>query len=107
MSKTYRNAGIGLAVLFGILAPYASLRPAFEEQKAEREGRALPTRGEYDTVLSDQMREDFREAEKELMKNEGGFAWGIRQKLFGRNPYAAGKKQEGDARGGGEEGGKG
>lgn len=94
MSRTNRNIGIVLAVGCGVLVSYSTLRPELEKQKAERLGLPLD-RKDYDTVLSGQMRDDFREAGREL-RNEGGFAWGIRQKLFGRNPNVVVAKEGGD-----------
>lgn len=110
MSKSYRNVGIGIASICGVLTAYATFRPALEEQRAERLGHEIGDGKAYGTVISDQMRQDFREAEKEF-QNEGGFAWGIRQALFGRNPYAEVKKEGGEGRGqrkaGDGDGGKG
>ena len=90
MSRTYRNIGILLVSTCGVLTTYATLRPALEEQRAERLGQTLPSTHK-DTAISDQMRDDFREAGQEL-ENRGGFAWGIRKALFGRNPYAVVRK---------------
>lgn len=93
MSKSFRNAGILLAGVCGVLTTYATLRPALEEQKAERLGHEISNEKAYGTVISDQMRGDFQEAGKEL-RNEGGFAWGIRKALFGRDPNVVVKKEE-------------
>lgn len=103
MSKTFRNVGILLASTCGVLTAYASFRPALEEQKAERLGAdpAFRKAHQKDTVISDQMRQDFEEAGKEW-REDRGFAWGLRAALRGRNLYAQ-QNQKAEIEGGGEE----
>lgn len=99
MSKTYRNTGILLAVVCGVLTSYSAFRPELEEQKAERLGLNRLSEEQKQAqggVLSEQMRQDFREAGRELEGEEGkgGFAWGIRRALFGGRKTAV-EKEEG------------
>lgn len=111
MSKTFRNFGILLAGTCGALTAYAALQPALEEQRAQRLGYDLsPKQKAYGTIISDQMREDFKQAEKEW-NHEGGFGWGIRALLRGRNPYSPSQvrvegKGEGEGKRQGEIGSK-
>lgn len=92
MSQTFRNLGILLSGSCGVLIAYATFPPALEEQQSERFGdKHVPADRKYDTVISDQMKEDFREAGKELqVGSQGGFAWGLRQMVWGK-----GGKEEG------------
>jgi len=96
--STYRVAGPVLAGVCGVLIAYTTLRPELEAQQAERLGETHPQPAEkkYDTVISDQMREDFREAGKELGASDGGFAWGIR-KMFSKGPDAGEQEQRVDS----------
>ena len=87
MSKANRNFGIFLATTFGVLTAYVTWRPELEAQRAERLGYEVPKRGQADNAISEQIRGDFREAGKEW-EQDGGFAWGIRKALRGRNPFA-------------------
>lgn len=89
MSRNGPFVGLFLATTFGVLTAYVTWRPELEEQRAKRLGHELPKREHADNVISEQMREDFREAGKEF-DQEGGFAWGIRKALRGRNPFAKG-----------------
>lgn len=100
MSKGFRNFGFLLVGTCGVLTSYATFRPEFEAQQ----GLPRAETARSTTIISDQMREDFKEAGKEW-SNEGGFAWGIRQAFFGRNPYAARKDGGGTNSGQGTEGG--
>lgn len=72
------------------LPAYSTFAPALQEQQAERRGEfkaihepVVPRSSE--TALSDAIRNDLRDARKELSET-GGFAWGIRQAIFGKSP---------------------
>lgn len=69
---------------------YTALQPALEEQQQEKEGSFATQHNNKDQehAISQAMISDFKEAKEELSTvtkagNHGGFAWGIRQMLFG------------------------
>lgn len=95
------NMGRGMAILgpvmataFGVATAYTTFQPELVKDRAEREGNTgdfskehqqheeQAEQAEKDTIISRQMASDFREAGQQI-KSEGGFAWGIRQAIFG------------------------
>lgn len=83
-----------MAAAFGVATMYTTLQPELVKERAEREGNTgdlskahqqhqeQAEQAEKDTIISRQMASDFREAGQQI-KSEGGFAWGIRQAIFG------------------------
>lgn len=66
-------------------AVYASFRPEFEKQRAERLGEFQRQHQDdgNDKVISQAILHDLKAAKKQVT-DTGGFGWGIRQALFGR-----------------------
>lgn len=58
---------------------FANQHPKEHEKHEQQAAEA-----QRDTAISRAMAKDFQEAGEQL-KNEGGFAWGIRKALFGSN----------------------
>ena len=67
------------------LPAYATFRPELEKERQERLGTVVPGNPSNDKVLSEAIISDIKEARREVeTANKGGFAWGIRQAIFGK-----------------------
>lgn len=101
MSRGYNAIGVMLAGLCGSLISkssrlcfqkislssstvYTTFQPELENQKAERLGEFQHKRPPRDKVISEAITSDLREA-KQQVTQPGGFAWGIRQMIFGKD----------------------
>ena len=88
MSRQFAFFGVGLAVIFGVTTSYTALAPELKKQKEEREGVEFKdehgNQAQHDTMISREIAKDFKEAREKV--EASGFAWGIRQALFGKNP---------------------
>lgn len=104
MGRGMTIMGPAMATVFGVLTAYSAFQPELVKERAEREGNTADfskehqqhtqqaEQAERDTVISRQMADDFREAGQQI-KSPGGFAWGIRQAIFG-----TGKETDGEAK---------
>lgn len=75
------------------LLVYTTLQPALQQQKEEREGifnEQHASTENQEKRIGRAIASDFKEAREEVEKSysgvRGGFAWGIRQALFGTEP---------------------
>jgi len=104
MGRGMAVLGPVMATAFGVFTAYTTFQPELVKERAEREGNTAifshahqrhveeAERVEKDTIISRQMASDFKEAGEQI-KAEGGFAWGIRNAIFGTR-----KAKNGDAR---------
>ncbi|SMQ46212.1 unnamed protein product [Zymoseptoria tritici ST99CH_1A5] len=77
---------VSLATVCGIATAYTTFQPALEEQKERRESPLAASHKDQDIreqekKISQAITSDLNEAKDELKRT--GFAWGIRQALFG------------------------
>ena len=103
MGRGLAIMGPVMAGIFGVLTAYTTFRPELVKARAEREGNTADfsqahqqhmeeaEQAERDTIISRQMADDFREAGQQIT-SRGGFAWGIRQAIFGTGTSNGGSK---------------
>jgi hypothetical protein len=77
---------------------YTSFQPALQQQKDEREGNFAARHTQpanKDTAISDAILSDLREVRRDVVgkAERGGFAWGIRQALFGPKETSSSAQQ--------------
>ncbi|KAK3698913.1 hypothetical protein LTR37_016700 [Vermiconidia calcicola] len=87
MSRGFAAAGVGLATVLGVLSAYSTFRPELEKQKAEQLGKLDEFRSQHatnDNVISQAISSDLKEAREQVRGESKGFAWGIRQAIWGR-----------------------
>ncbi|KAK3713667.1 hypothetical protein LTR37_008361 [Vermiconidia calcicola] len=95
MSRGFAAAGVGLATVLGVLSAYSTFRPELEKQQAERLGKLDEFRKQHasdDYVISQAISSDLKEAREQVRGESKGFAWGIREAIWGQ---AKGKEPDG------------
>ncbi|KAK3056318.1 hypothetical protein LTR09_002825 [Extremus antarcticus] len=85
MSRGFAAFGVALAGLCGVGIMYSTLRPELENQAAERRGEFKKQHGDgNEHALSQAIASDFKEAGQQLKPTPNkGFAWGIREAIWG------------------------
>ena len=97
-----RTVGVGLAALCGIAIgtpipylvqnsyaliteplAYTTLQPELEKQRAERRGEFYQEHPNNDRVISQAIMSDLKEAKQQVEGDSKGFAWGIREAIWG------------------------
>ena len=82
---------------------YTTLQPELEQQRAERLGEFHEQHPKNDTIISQAIMSDLKEAKQQVEGDSKGFAWGIREAIWGRSkeqiseakpPVAGVEKQE-------------
>ncbi|CZT17275.1 uncharacterized protein RCC_03109 [Ramularia collo-cygni] len=85
--RGFNAIGLIGATVCGVATAYTALQPALEEQQLAKEGTfgvQHNTVKDSETAISQAIQSDLKEAKEELTNaQKGGFAWGIRQMLFG------------------------
>ncbi|KAK4506765.1 hypothetical protein PRZ48_000498 [Zasmidium cellare] len=83
-------AGAILVTVCGVFTAYTTLQPELQKQKEERDGNLKDFAEQHqrpeeqEKIISKAIMDDLREAKREATSTStGGFAWGIRQALFG------------------------
>lgn len=66
----------------GLLA-YTTLQPELEKQQAEQRGEFREKHTNNDTIISQAIMSDLKEAKQQVEGDSKGFAWGIREKIWG------------------------
>ena len=94
MSRGFAAFGLGLAALFGVATAWSTFQPALEQQRAERQGDFTKTHQQQDDeVISKAIMSDLKEAKEQVEPGEiKGFAWGIREAIWGK----PGSRRNGD-----------
>lgn len=64
---------------------YSTLRPELERQKVEQRGESYEKHPGGDRIISEAIAADLKEAGQQVRRTgSGGFAWGIREAIFGK-----------------------
>lgn len=80
-----------------MFAAYTTLRPELEKQKDERLGQQIRDQHGNDKVVSKAIIDDMREAGHQV--DTGGFAWGIREAIWGKPEKAQPARQTANRKG--------
>ena len=64
-------------------AAYVTLQPEFEKQKSEQDGDFKEQHPKNDQAISQAILSDMKEAEHQVVGEGKGFAWGIREAIWG------------------------
>lgn len=86
MSRAKAAVGVGIAAFCGIVTAYATWQPEFEKQRAERNGEFQQTHVQenQDQVIGKAIVSDMKEAERQIVGEGKGIAWGIREAIWGK-----------------------
>ncbi len=73
------------------LTAYTSFQPELKQQRAERTGEFVEKHPKNDKAISEAIMSDLNEAKQQVTGVEkGGFAWGIRQAIWGTKDEISG-----------------
>ncbi|KAF2479048.1 hypothetical protein BDY17DRAFT_327849 [Neohortaea acidophila] len=84
MSRGFSVLGVAGALICGVAIGYTTWQPELVRIRAEQSGEKLEQPPRNDKIISEAIMSDLQEAKQQVTEvQKGGFAWGIRQKLFG------------------------
>ena len=104
MSRGFAFAGVAFAGICGVFAgswqtralkasntanfraAYTAFQPEFEKQQAERRGEFKEQSQKNENVISKAIASDLKEATQQAQHETKGFAWGIREAIWGKSP---------------------
>jgi len=92
-------AGPVLAAAFGIFTAFSTFQPELKKKQEERQGIPHERNAAVenkDNVISQAILSDIREAQQKVTQTTGnrGFAWGIRNALFGKDNATSAPDQD-------------